>query len=947
MKVYNFETQRSNSQSSGGRKTPTGSNKPRTKFSFKNWRAWAKDLPWNRIGTWGFRIGAAGVLFIAFLFIYYSQSLPDPNRLLGRNVPESTKIYAKDESLLYEVHGEFKRTLINLDQINQNLKNATLVAEDRNFYNHAGISITGLARSVIVDIIHREKRQGGSTITQQFVKNAMLSNDKSFIRKLKEIILSIELEARFSKDEIFKMYLNEIPYGRNAYGIEAAAQTYFNKHASDLSIAESAYLAALPQAPSYYNPSGAHFDDLQARQQYILSQMKQEGYISEDQLKVATEEKVEFQQVKNSIVAPHFVQYVEAYLAEKYGEQSLQEGGMKVYTTLDPKLQEIAEKAVSDGAAKNTKYNGYNAALVAIDPKTGQILAMVGSKDYFGENYPKDCNPKTCLFSPNVNIATTLQQPGSSFKPYAYVTAFGKDFNYSPASMLVDVKTDFGGGYSPNNFNGASNGPVSMRKALAGSLNIPAVKTIALVGADKVVETARSLGITSQFKDCGLSLVLGGCDITLLDHTAAYAALANKGNKSEKTAILKVVSQEGEILEEYKEKRDQVLDEQAVYQLTSIMSDNSARSYVFGSGSPLQLGNRPVAAKTGTTQDFRDGWTMGFTPSLAAGVWTGNNNNVSMKTDAVVMAGPIWNQFMKAALADTAIEQFERPSGIKEVSVDAVSGKLPTQYTPQTKTEIFADYNVPTDYDDVHIATPEGWTGGSSTEPDPNNPNATVASLPAGVCRTLHSEKRNSPNWENPVVAYGLANGYCYPGQQPPSNDKIQITSPADGDTITKVPVNVTVNVQGDNIKGVEYSVDGQFVGSLDSAPYRAKLVQEYSDGTHTITAKVVYNDGSSATDSVQVQYALNGGLDLSASGGGEDFPLDLSAESAVEYDTVAFYAQKGGSTTKLGNGSVSKVGGNYTYSYTWDTPPSSGSYSIFARSDTGITSDKISISVP
>ena len=943
MKVYNFESKQSSVNKSSGN---GGSGRPRQKFSLKNWRAWAKDLPWTRIGTWGFRIGAAGVLFIAFLFIYYSQSLPDPNRLLGRDVPESTKIYAKDETLLYEVHGEFKRTLVNLDAVNENLKDATIVAEDRNFYKHAGISITGLARAVIVDVIYREKRQGGSTITQQFVKNAMLTNDKSFLRKLKEIILSIELEARFSKDEIFKMYLNEIPYGRNAYGIQAASETYFNKNARDLTIAESAYLAALPQAPSYYNPSGPNFDALQGRQQYILDQMRDLKYITEDEYKVAAEEKVEFQQIKNSIKAPHFVLYVQDYLAEKYGEQTLQEGGMKVYTTLDPKLQEIAEKAVTDGAAKNVASNGHNASLVAVDPKTGQILAMVGSKDYFGENFPANCNPKTCLFSPNVNIATTLQQPGSSFKPYAYVTAFGRDFKYGPASMLVDVKTDFGNGYSPNNFNFSQNGPMPMRRALAGSLNIPAVKTLALVGVENVIETARNLGVDAQFKDCGLSLVLGGCDVTLLDHTAAYAALANKGKKNDKTAILKIVSQEGETLEEYKEDGEQVLDEQAVYLLTNIMTDNQARSFVFGSGSALQLGNRPVAAKTGTTQNIGDGWTMGFTPSLAAGVWVGNNNNVPMKRDAVIMAGPIWNQFMREALKDTPIEQFERPSGIKEVTVDAVSGKLPTQYTPQTKTELFADYSVPTDYDDVHIAAPSGW-GSTTVSTNPDDPNA--PSTTTGMCRTLHSEKRDNPNWENPVIAYGLANGYCYPGREQPSEDKIQITSPQDGATITDTPITVVTSVQGDNITRVEFSVDGQFVESAEESPYRARLTEKYSDGNHTITAKVIYNDGSSSTDSVSVTYALEGGgLELSVSGDGDNFPLDLSAESAANFNTVTFWYRRGNSAAvPIGEGDESKTGNKYTYSHTWVTPPKPGEYSIYARSDSGITSERVNITVP
>lgn len=932
MKIYNFSSKP---------KEPT---KPKKIFS----KEFLKQLPWPKIGTWAFRISAAGILFIAFLFIYYSRQLPDPNRLLGRNVPESTKIYAKDESLIYEVHGEIKRTLVNLDQISPDLKNATIAAEDKNFYNHAGISFTGLARSAIVDIIYREKRQGGSTITQQFVKNAVLTRDKSFIRKLKEIIIAIELEARFSKDEILKLYLNEIPYGRNAYGVEAASLTYFNKHANKLSLAESAYLAALPQAPSYYNPSGPNFDDLQSRQKYILNQMEELGYINAEQKESALNEQVKFETVKTAIVAPHFVQYIENYLAEKYGETSLQEGGMKVYTTLDPKLQQIAEAAVAEGAKRNVSAGGYNAALVAIDPKTGQILAMVGSKDYFGESEPAGCvQGKTCLFEPNVNVATSLQQPGSSFKPYAYVTAFGKEFKYSPASMLMDVETNFGN-YTPKNFNLSQNGPVSMRKALAGSLNIPAVKTIALVGEDNVIKTARDLGIEAPFTDCGLALVLGGCDVKLIDHTAAYGVFANGGKKVEKTGILKVVSQEGEVLEEYEEKSDQVLDPQAVYELVSIMTDNNARSYVFGSNSALTLGGRPVAAKTGTTQDFRDGWTVGFTPSLVAGVWTGNNNNTPMKRDAVMTAGPIWNKFMKEALAGTPVEEFNKPSEIKTVTVDAVSGLLPTQYTPETKSEVFADYAVPTKYDNVHVPVEvDILTGLPATDSTPSDRRATE------IYTVLHSERPQNSAWEQPVIAWALANGYKYPPDSGIDNggggnsDKVAFISPKANSVVTSLPFTVNLGVEGEFSK-IDLTLNGELIETLTNGDLQTKVSKKLSDGTYILMAKVTYPNGSTATSRIQIKYALDGGLTITNPNSGDNisFPLQLEAESSQEYSGVVFYYQSGNTIKPLGNAEVVENGKGFSYLLTWDNKPSSGTYQIFARNKNGQTSNKITITI-
>ncbi len=951
MRVYQYRSQ--------GQPTKPAPSKKRTVHRFL--RRLTKSPSKKRVFTWIFRLAAAGILFIALLALYYSASLPKTNQLLNRSVTESTKIFARDGTLLYDVHGDVNRTRVGLDQISDNLKNATIAVEDKNFYNEGGISFTGLARSIIINTLSLSKRQGGSTITQQFVKNALLSQKKRFSRKLKEIFLSIEIDAAFSKEEILTFYFNEIPYGRNAYGIEAATRTYFNKAAKDLTLAESAYLAALPQAPTYYNPFGPHRDALDARKDTVLALMKDQGYINEQRYQEAKNEKVEFSPIKARIIAPHFVFYVQDYLANKYGEKTLQEGGLKVYTTLDPRLQEIAEQAVSEGVAKVGLKNGaHNAALVAIDPKTGQILAMVGSKDYFGDPEPAGCTPgKNCGFEPNVNVALTEQQPGSSIKPVVYVTAFGRDFGYSPASMLMDARTNFGtfGGqtYEPNNYNGKNYGPLSMRQTLAGSLNVPAVKTLALVGVDNAIQTARKLGYTSPFSDCGLSLVLGGCEVKLLDHTGAFAVYANGGKRNNKTPILKVLDRDGNTLEEYQQHEEQILDPQAVYELTSILSDNNARSFIFGSGSPLTLPGRPVAAKTGTTQKNRDAWTMGFTPSLAAGVWAGNNDETPMKTDAVVIAGPIWRQFMVEALKDAPVEQFERPPGITEVTVDSVSGKLPTQYTPETKTEIFADYALPKDYDDVHIVIKtDRLTGLPATELTPPDQ---IDFVPYTV---LHSEKRDNPNWENAVIAWALANGYTYPGNgqyaPPPGGNgtgpSVDIVSPSDDAVITSTPFQVSVAASSNQgIARLDFFVDGSFIGSITSRPYLVSIKKKYPNGFHTISVHAVDEQGGTSDTSVTVNFAIGQTLTLIDPGNNDQvsFPVTLSAASPNFYDLVDFYYQNGNAPAKLIGPveTVSNLQGEFHYSATWQTPPNKGTYKIFAKSNTGVTSPKITVIVP
>jgi penicillin-binding protein 1C len=966
MRVYNYRSSR----------------EPQTKFAAKRrpavWRKFSRFLKRSptrkKILTWIFRVAAAGVLFISLLAAYYSASLPKTNQLLNRALTESTKIYARDGTLLYDIHGNVNRTRIDLNQISDYAKNATIAIEDKNFYREGGVSFTGLARSVVIDTLTLKKAQGGSTITQQFVRNALLSQEKSFTRKIKEIFLSVEMDATFSKNDILAFYFNEIPWGGSNYGIEAASRSYFGKSAKDLNLPESAYLAAMVQAPTYYNPFGPHRDALDSRKNYVLQLMKDQGYINDQQYQDAKTAQVDFSLAKSQILAPHFVFYVQDYLAQKYGEKTVQEGGLKVYTTLDPKLQTMAEKAVSDGVAKSLKWKAHNASLVAIDPKTGQILAMVGSKNYFGDPEPAGCVPgstgkTSCNFEPNVNVALTQQQPGSSGKPFVYVTAFGPDFKYAPASMLMDVKTDFGtyGGkdYSPSNYNGNQYGPVSMRQALAGSLNISAVKTLALVGVDNATQTMRKLGITSPLSDCGLSLVLGGCEVRLLDHTAAYSVLANQGKKNPATPILKVTDRDGKVLEQFQQHEEQVLDPQAVYEVTNILSDNNARSFIFGSHSPLILADRPVAAKTGTTQENHDGWTMGFTPSLVAGVWAGNNDNAPMTTDAVNIAGPIWHQFMTDALAGTPPEQFARPDSIKDVTVDAVSGKLPTQYTPSTKTEIFADYAVPTDYDDVHIvAKIDRTTGQPATELTPPDQ---IDLVPYTV---FHSEKRDNPSWEGAVVRWALANGYQYPNGQgqyvPPPNPNnaqgpsVDIIDPLDNAIITKIPFQVTASAvantaaaPGNSIARLDFAVDGELLQSVTAAPYSIIVNKKYPNGQHTISVHAVDQQGNSNDTSTVVTFALDQALSISAPLDGDtlSFPETLTAASPNQYDNVEFFLQSGTNTPKLigSADTVSNLQGQFNYSMVWTAPATakSGIYKMFAKTKTGVQSAKITVTLP
>ncbi|TSC72296.1 MAG: 1A family penicillin-binding protein [Parcubacteria group bacterium Gr01-1014_38] len=622
-------------------------------------------IRWGLFGSIGF------FLFTSAAVVVVSRDLPKPGILTERAVKESTKIYDRTgTTLLYEI-GEVHRTRVKFADISPHMIRATVATEDREFYQHRGVSFRGILRAVFRARPGR-RLQGGSTITQQLAKNALLTPERTFTRKLREQLLALLIEQRYTKDQILELYLNEIPYGANAYGVEAAARAYFGASAKDLSPAQAALLAALPKAPTYYSPYGSHKDELFARQQGILNAMVDLKYLTPDEAETAKKTSFHFTTRREPIIAPHFVFYVRELLEQEYGETLVEQGGLKVTTTLDVNMQRAAEEAITQQAPKNLAYDARNAALTAMNPRNGDLLAMVGSVDYFDtEN------------DGNVNVAIRPRSPGSSFKPIVYAEAFRKGF--TPNTVLADVPIDFaaaGKSYSPKNFDLKYRGPVTIRQALAMSLNVPAVQALYLAGVNDAVALARQMGYTTLTdpERYGLSLVLGGGEVRLIDQVAGYSVFATEGIRYPQRAVLKVETPDGKVIfdtSKEEPKGEQVLESEIARLVTSILSDNAARAPMFGTRSPLQLSERPVAAKTGTAQEFRDGWTVGYTPGIVAGVWVGKNDNTPMKREpGVYTAAPIWNAFMRKVLQGTPIESFTLPPTI-ETGRRVLDGKLP------------------------------------------------------------------------------------------------------------------------------------------------------------------------------------------------------------------------------------------------------------------------------
>lgn len=650
-----------------------------------------------------------GILFTGLLFVYYSFQLPQPGKIAESKYSDATRIYDRSGELLYSVYADENRTYIELDKISKDLQEATIAIEDENFYKNKGFDPFGPLR-ILKNLIIRQRAIGASSITQQLVKNILLTNERSVPRKVKELILAIQVDSKFSKDQILEMYLNNIPYGGTAIGAEAASQTYFGKAASELNLAESAFLAGLPQSPSVYSPftGNKYYVD---RTKAVLKQMVSNKYISKKESDEALKkiENYKFSKQDTAMKAPHFVLHVKELLARQFGDQTVERGGLQVTTTLDYKLQKEAEEIMREDIDKLSDYHVGNGAAMITDPKTGEILTLIGSKDYFADPLPSNCTPgKDCIFEPNYNTAFAKRQPGSSLKPIIYAKAFEK--GYTPSSLFMDVKTNFQSSpndksYIPANYSGKFQGPVQIRFALGNSLNIPAVKTLALVGIKDAMQKAYEMGIEDweptddTMRNVGLSLVLGGRETSLYNEMVAYGVFANKGVRKDSVAILKVTDNKGKKLFEHKERNGvKVLTEEVSFLISHILLDNVARSQEFGSRSLLVIPGKTVAVKTGTTDEKHDNWTIGYTPSKVVGVWVGNNDNSAMNpkiASGVTGASSIWHRLMILALKDKSNEEFIKPENVIAMPVDSLTGMLPID-GKSTRSEYFIKGTEPT-----------------------------------------------------------------------------------------------------------------------------------------------------------------------------------------------------------------------------------------------------------
>jgi 1A family penicillin-binding protein len=784
----------------------------------------------------------AGVLLLASIFILWvtSLQLPDLGSFENRLINQSTKIYDRTGSvLLYDINQGTRRTMVKSSDISVNIKNATVAIEDAEFYQHHGIKFSAILRAAFANLFSGSYTQGGSTITQQVIKNALLTSDKSIARKLKEWILSLKLERVMTKDEILTTYLNDTPYGGNIYGVEEAAMSFFGKHASEVSLAEATYLAALPNAPTYYSPYGGNRSALETRKNLVLEQMLKNSFITGEEYDAAKATQVKFNPPKDTgIKAPHFVMDIKAELEKQYGQEVMESSGFKVITTLDYNLQAKAEEIAKRWAIQNEQnFNASNAAITAIDATNGDILVMVGSRDYFDQN-----------IDGNFNVATAHRQPGSSIKPVIYAEAIQK--GYTPETTVFDVPTEFSTlckpdgtpikledrdkCYMPENYDGEYRGPISFRNALAQSVNVASIKVLYLAGIRDSISLANDMGIESLNDPdrYGLTLVLGGGEVTLLELTGAYTVLANNGVRNTPHDILKIEDAGGATIYSYTPEPKQVLPPNVAKTITDILSDNKAREPLYGLNSPLYFPDYDVAVKTGTTNDYRDAWTIGYTPQVAVGAWAGNNDNSSMakKVSGYIVA-PMWNEFMKVVLQSEPLTHFQKPDidpdyqslkpvlrgiwqGGKTYFIDTRTGNLASQTTPdQYKKE-----KVVSNPHEILF-----WV-------DKNNPRGPAPAHPEDDPQYLL--------WETPVQKW-LAENYVYsppPTTAPPKATpgqpaaiqplKVTFTAPDQRIKLASNKITAEISTSGSYpVLSADYYINGEFIASVVKPPFSFSFV--------------------------------------------------------------------------------------------------------------------------
>lgn len=617
-----------------------------------------------------FKVGLATILVLIFTIWFVTRDLPSPRELETRLVPQTTKIFDRNGELLFNFYTDENRTVVPLSEIPDSLKQATIAIEDKDFYKHKGFDTYGIIRA-FRKTVFEGNIQGGSTITQQLVKSAFLTPERTISRKIKELYLAFRVEMAFPKDKILEMYLNQVPYGGTAWGVAAASEQYFGKTTSDLTLSESALLAGLPAAPTFYSPFGQNENRALERQKLVLKRMVDERFISQEEAQKAAGEQLKFRTAAVDINAAHFVMYVREYLAEKYGERLTAQGGLKVTTSLDLSIQKNAEAVIGRNIDKLKGLSVSNGAALVTKPKTGEILAMVGSRDFFDES-----------IDGNVNVTVALRQPGSAIKPLNYASALSKRL-ITPATVIMDVPTTFSGGpkpYRPVNYDSKFHGPVQVRFALANSYNVPAVKVLAINGVLEMIKLAREMGITTFTDESryGLSLTLGGGEVKMTEMALAFGVFANEGTRIDLVPVLKIEDSKGRILEEFKPKSGKrVLSSEVAFLISSILSDNGARAAAFGENSYLVVRGKTVAVKTGTTDDKRDNWTIGYTPSFLVATWVGNNDNRPMNpilSSGITGAAPIWNEIMADILKDKVNETFRVPSGVVGMEICSFTG---------------------------------------------------------------------------------------------------------------------------------------------------------------------------------------------------------------------------------------------------------------------------------